>query len=153
MQSDGSSSNYWITFCRACEAGHDLYKVAVAACGGDDAAISKIIVVPAAEPLPGRWDRMGPHLNKCRFADASFVATGAGGRSSRRSGGSAAAPASSSHIAVPSVEEAAPRDQPGVTKAQFDGVRAYIDKIGSDASGAGRKRRADRTLDSFSPGI
>jgi len=41
----------------------------MAASGGDDAAIAKIIVVPAADSFPGRWDRMGPHSKKCRFAD------------------------------------------------------------------------------------
>jgi len=66
-----------------------------------------------------------------------------------RSGGLAAAPASSSEIAVPTLEEAALRDQLGATKAQFDGVRAYINKIGSDASDTAKKRRADRTPDPF----
>ncbi|OSX73141.1 hypothetical protein BU14_0374s0015 [Porphyra umbilicalis] len=73
-----------------------------------------------------------------------------GQRHSVRSGGLAAAPASSSEIAVPTLEEAALRDQLGATKAQFDGVRAYINKIGSDASDTAKKRRADRTPDPFS---
>ena len=76
-------------------------------------AISKIVGLPAAEPLPGRWDRMGPHLNKGRSADPSFVATGAGGCSSVRSGRSAAAPASSSPMEVQMIDEEALRAQLG----------------------------------------
>jgi len=110
MRTDRTLSNYRITFCGGCEA-HDRYKAAVLACGGDCIAISKIVGLPAAEPLPGRWDRMGPHLNKCRFADPSFVATGAGGCSSVRSGGSAAAPACSSPIEVQMIDEEALRAQ------------------------------------------
>ena len=45
----------------------------MAACGGDHAAITKIMVVPAADPSPGRWDRMGPHLSRCRFADPCWL--------------------------------------------------------------------------------
>jgi len=148
MRSDGTPSNYWITFCRACEAAHDRYKASAEACRGDEAAIAKIILVSAAEPFPGRWDRMGPHLNRCRFVNPSVVATSAGGRGSVRSGGSAAAPASY-RMEVPTVDEEAMRHQLGVTKAQLDGVRAYLDKIVSGASGADKKRRAARTLDSF----
>jgi len=120
MQTDRTPSNYRITFCGGCDReapraeAHDRYKAAVPACGGDGVAISKIVGLPALEPLPGRWDRMGPHLNKCRFADPSFVAAGAGGCSSVRSGGSAAAPASSSPMEVKMKVEEALRAQLGV---------------------------------------
>ena len=56
---------------------------------------------------------MGPHLNKGRSADPSFVATGAGGCSSVRSGRSAAAPASSSPMEVQMIDEEALRAQLG----------------------------------------
>jgi len=114
MRTDRIPSNYRIKFCRECEAAHDRYNAAVAACGRDGVAISKIVGVPAAEPLPRRLDRMGTHPNKCRFADPSFVATGAGGCSSVRSGGSAAAPASSSPMAVHIIDEEALRAQLGI---------------------------------------
>jgi len=137
MRSDGTPSNYWITFFRACEAAHNRYRAAAEACGGDDAAISKIVLQPAAEPLPGRWDRMRPHLRRCRFVDLSVFATGAGGSGRVRSGGSSTAPASS-RIKVKLVDEEAMRDQLGVTKAEVYGVRAYLVKSGPVHPGSAR---------------
>jgi len=63
----------WIMFCRGCEVAHDWDKAAVAACGGDDAGVAKNMVMPVADTLPGRWDRMSPNFNKCRFANLSLL--------------------------------------------------------------------------------
>jgi len=46
IRSNDSLCKFWITFCRACETGHDQYKAAVEAFGGDDAANARIIVLP-----------------------------------------------------------------------------------------------------------
>jgi len=46
IRSNVSLSKFWITFCRARDAGHDQYKAAVEAFGGDDAAIARILVLP-----------------------------------------------------------------------------------------------------------
>jgi len=46
IRSNVSLSKFWITFCRARDAGNDQYKAAVEASGGDDAAIARILVLP-----------------------------------------------------------------------------------------------------------
>eukprot|EP00170_Pyropia_yezoensis_P003863 contig_16099_g3874 len=58
---DGKASNYWAAYCIACESSYERYREAVAACNGDE-AIAKIDVAHPAEALPGRADRMAPHL-------------------------------------------------------------------------------------------
>ncbi|KAK1864697.1 hypothetical protein I4F81_007241 [Pyropia yezoensis] len=59
---DGKASNYWVANCIACKTAYERYREAVAACNGDNEAIAKIDVVHPAEALPGREDRMAPHL-------------------------------------------------------------------------------------------
>jgi len=46
IRSNVRLSKFWITFCRARDAGHDQYKAAVEAFGGDDAAIARMLVLP-----------------------------------------------------------------------------------------------------------
>lgn len=62
--SDGRVSNYWVAYCMTCETARHRYEEAVAACAGDSEAVVTIDVVHAEEPLPGRADRMRPHLHK-----------------------------------------------------------------------------------------
>lgn len=67
LDRDGKTTNSMDVFCRACETPHEWYLQDVEACDGDEAAISKLPVVPPAAPVHGRRDKMVPHLRKCPF--------------------------------------------------------------------------------------
>lgn len=84
-RADGRASNYWMAYCKACEAAYTRYQEALSACNGDESAISKVVVVPPPVPLPGRLDRMLPHLKQCKHVDSSVPAGDAGGRSDSQS--------------------------------------------------------------------
>ncbi|KAK1866372.1 hypothetical protein I4F81_008892 [Pyropia yezoensis] len=43
-KADGTPSNFWMAYCRACEAAHKKYLEDVSACNGDRAAIANIAV-------------------------------------------------------------------------------------------------------------
>eukprot|EP00170_Pyropia_yezoensis_P000579 contig_2860_g580 len=73
-RADGSMSKNWVAYCFECEAAHEKYRGAVAACNGEDEAIANIGIVPPAEPLSGPADWMAPHLT---FIDLGAV-TGIG---------------------------------------------------------------------------
>ncbi|KAK1868541.1 hypothetical protein I4F81_011026 [Pyropia yezoensis] len=84
-RADGSMSKNWVAYCFECEAAHEKYRGAVAACNGEDEAIANIGIVPPAEPLSGPADWMAPHLSTCQFLDASILDVDAGGRGNRQS--------------------------------------------------------------------
>lgn len=117
-KADGTPSNYWMAYCRACEAAHKKYLEDASACNGDRAAIANIAVVPPAEPLPGRRDRMTPHLNKCAFVKQSSPTDGAGDglRNGGPSGVHHSLGRASSAVETPREEEVDLLTRLGITK-------------------------------------
>ncbi|KAK1860434.1 hypothetical protein I4F81_003023 [Pyropia yezoensis] len=150
-KADGTPSNKWMAYCRACEAAHKKYLEDVSACNCDRAAIANIAVVPPAEPLPGRRDRMTPHLNKCAFVKQSSPTDGADDelRNGGPSGVHHSLGRASSAVDTPREQEADLLTRLGITKYQFDGVRAYMEYLAADSGQGREKRHAELRLHSF----
>jgi len=96
LRADGSASTYWMVYCIACERAYSRDEEAVAAGQGDDQEIAKIDVVRPAERLPGRSDRIHPHLKTCKIMDPTIFVVDADGRGSYELHSTPAAASSSS---------------------------------------------------------
>jgi len=149
LRADGSASNYWVAYCIACERAYARYEEAVAACQGDDQAIAKIDVVRPAERLPGRSDRMHPHLKTCKFMDPTVFVVDADGRGSNEPHATPAAASFSSADVASRESEAALCRRLGLTSHQFQGVRSYLIDQTEQLTPGPKRRKADPTLESF----
>lgn len=146
---DGKASNYWVAYCIACETAYERYREAVAACNGDDEAIAKIDVVHPAEALPGRADRMAPHLKACQFTDVTSLDADTGGRETQR-----LSPTPVATAAPPSDQALRESEKDlcrrlGISSAQFHGVRNYLSEHAGQAAPVPKRRRSDATLTSY----
>jgi len=146
---DCSASNYWVAYCIGCEAAYERYREALAACNGDDEAIAKIGIVPPAVPLPGRADRMAPHLKTCQFTDATSLDVDTAGRENRRSD---ATPEPNPSPPAGIVSRESEQDlcrRLGLSSAQFHGVRNYLSGQAGQAAPGPKRRRSDINLTSY----
>lgn len=110
----------------ACEAARHRYEEAVAACAGDHEAVAKIDVVHTAEPLPGRADRMLPHLKSCKSTTSSTFDADTSALVIGRSETTLLATPSSAVVAASRESEDALCQRLAITRAQLDGVISYL---------------------------